>query len=53
MNADCATAVPGVWAIGDAVRGPCLHTRPQKKASQWRSVLLSEATAWIPQRFRG
>ena len=24
VNADCATAVPGVWAIGDAVRGPML-----------------------------
>ena len=24
VNADCATAVPGVWAIGDVVRGPML-----------------------------
>ena len=24
VNAHCATAVPGVWAIGDAVRGPML-----------------------------
>ena len=24
VDADCATAVPGVWAIGDAVRGPML-----------------------------
>ena len=24
IDADCATAVPGVWAIGDAVRGPML-----------------------------
>jgi len=24
VNADCATTVPGVWAIGDAVRGPML-----------------------------
>ena len=24
VNADCATAVPGVWAVGDVVRGPML-----------------------------
>jgi len=24
VNVDCATTVPGVWAIGDAVRGPML-----------------------------
>ena len=24
VNADCATTVPGVWAIGDVVRGPML-----------------------------
>ena len=32
VNEYCATNVPGVYAIGDLVRGPMRHTRVQRRA---------------------
>jgi dihydrolipoamide dehydrogenase len=32
VDADCRTAVPGVWAIGDVVRGPMLAHKAEEEA---------------------
>ena len=37
VDGDCRTNLPGVWAVGDVVRGPCSRTRPRKKGGGGRA----------------
>jgi dihydrolipoamide dehydrogenase len=39
VDDDCRTNLPGVWAVGDVVRGPCWLTRQKKRALPWPSAL--------------
>ena len=41
VNDYCATEAPGVWAIGDIVRGLCWRTRGQKRALWLQSVSMA------------
>ena len=46
VDGDCKTNLPGVWAVGDVVRGPMLAHKAEKKALPWLSALLA---AWSRQ----
>ena len=46
VDADCATAVPGVWAIGDAVRGPMLaHKASEEGIAVAERIAVGKATS--------
>jgi NADPH-dependent glutamate synthase beta subunit-like oxidoreductase len=38
VDGDCKTNLPGVWAVGDVVRGPMLAHKAEKRAWPWPSA---------------
>ena len=53
VDESCATGVPGIWAIGDVVRGPMLAHKVRKKASPSRSGSLAIPVTSTSTRCRG